>query len=120
VLVVVGSGRLSIVALDLCGWKGVSVDGSGGDSSLCLQVIDGVHWRRICFVEGIVEQALLRVDAHEHCEHWWAFVIVVGTRGMGVGCCRLSLTVVFIVVGGVVNLQDGHGCGGRKKQCYTL
>jgi hypothetical protein len=35
-------------------------------------------------------------------------VIVVGARGMGVGCCRLSLTVVFVVVGGVVNLNVPH------------
>jgi hypothetical protein len=37
-----------------------------------------------------------------------------------VGCCRLSLMVVLVVVGGVVNLQDVHGCGGRKKKCHEV
>jgi hypothetical protein len=53
VLVAVGSGCLSTVALDLHGWKGVSIDGSGGDLSPRPRAIDGVHWRWICFVEGV-------------------------------------------------------------------
>jgi hypothetical protein len=74
IVVVGGSGRSSMVALDLRGRMLAVVDGSDGDSSpfsqvgvvsLCPQAIDGVcgHW--LCFFEGILGQASLRMGACE-------------------------------------------------------
>jgi hypothetical protein len=63
---------MSIVALDLCGWKGVSVDGSGGDSSLCL------HERLMVFVGA--GSASLRALLGELCRGW-ALVNIVSAGG---------------------------------------
>jgi hypothetical protein len=109
VVVVVGSRRSSTVTLDLRGWKGVPVNGSGEDSSL----VHTVRERSRVFVGagsassrallGELRQGSALVNS---CERWWALVIVVGAGGMGVGCCHLSSMVALVVVGGVVNLQD--------------
>jgi hypothetical protein len=67
-----GGGRLSRVVLDLHRWKGVPVDGSGGDSSPFSQVdvvppspraIEGVHECGICLVAGVAGRSSSRVGA---------------------------------------------------------
>jgi hypothetical protein len=100
VVVVVGSRRSSTVTLDLRGWKGVPVDGSGEDSS----PVHTVRERSRVFVGagsassrallGEVRRGSALVNG---CERWWALVIVVGADGMGVGRCRLSSMVVLIL-----------------------
>jgi hypothetical protein len=109
VMVVVGSRRSSTVTLDLCGWKGVPADGSGGDSS----PVHTVRERSRVFVGAgsASSRALLgelrRGSALMNgCQRCWALVIVVGAGGMGMGRCHLLSMVALVVVGGVVNLQD--------------
>jgi hypothetical protein len=72
VVFVGGGGRSSRVVLDLHRWKGVPVDGSGGDSSPFSQVdvvrpspraTEGVREHGICLVAGVAGRSSSRVGA---------------------------------------------------------